>query len=68
MHTVEDPNKVRIAAGGNLIQCPHKLSTRNTDLLHTSEIIWNSSMSANGCEIYGGGCKKFVTHFGIGET
>ena len=30
-----DPNRVRITAGGNLIECPHELTTITTDLIAT---------------------------------
>ena len=40
----EDPNKVRITAGGNLISYPGELTTRTADLI-TSKILWNSVLS-----------------------
>ena len=40
----KDPNRVRITAGGNLINYPHELTTRTADLT-TSKIIWNSVLS-----------------------
>ena len=42
-----DPNRVRITAGGNLIQCPGDLTTRTADIT-TSKIIWNSVVSTEG--------------------
>ena len=42
-----DPNRVRITAGGNLIKCPGKLTTRTTDITIT-KIIWNSVISTEG--------------------
>ena len=43
----EDPNQVRITAGGNLIQYPGELPTRTADLT-TSKILWNSVISTEG--------------------
>ena len=39
-----DPNRVRITAGGNLIDYPGELTTRSADLT-TSKILWNSVLS-----------------------
>ena len=36
----KDPNRVRITAGGNLIEYPGELTTRTADLT-TSKILWN---------------------------
>jgi hypothetical protein len=43
----EDPNRVRMTAGGNLLQYPGELTTRTADLT-TSKIIWNSVLSTEG--------------------
>ena len=43
----KDPNRVRITAGGNLIQYPYELTTRTADL-PTSKILWNSVISTPG--------------------
>ena len=40
----KDPNRVRIAVGGNLIQYPGELTTRTADM-RTSKIMWNSTIS-----------------------
>eukprot|EP00804_Cyclotella_cryptica_P004376 CCRYP_006792-RA/>CCRYP_006792-RA protein AED:0.32 eAED:0.32 QI:0/0/0/1/0/0/2/0/518 len=40
----EDPNRVRITVGGNLIEYPGELTTRTADLV-TSKILWNSVIS-----------------------
>ena len=40
-----DPNRVRITAGGYLINYPEELTTRTADLT-TSKILWNSTISA----------------------
>ena len=39
-----DPNRVRITAGGNLVDFPDELTTRTADLW-TSKILWNSALS-----------------------
>ena len=43
----DDPNRVRITAGGNLIDYPGELTTRTADLT-TSKILWNSTISTPG--------------------
>ena len=43
----EDPNRVRITAGGNLIQCPGELTTRTADLTKT-KIVWNIDIRTEG--------------------
>ena len=40
----EDPNRVRITVGGNLIDYPGELTTRTADLV-TSKNLWNSVIS-----------------------
>ena len=40
----EDPNRVRITVGGNLIDYPYELTTRTADLT-TTKIMWNSVLS-----------------------
>ena len=40
----EDPNRVRITAGKNLINYPGELTTRTADLT-TTKILWNSLLS-----------------------
>ena len=45
----EDPNRVRITAGGNLIIYPGKLTTRTADIT-TSKILWNSVLSTNNAK------------------
>ena len=42
----DDPNRVRITAGGNLIKYPGKLTTRTADLT-TSKLLWNSVISTD---------------------
>ena len=39
-----DPNRVRITAGGNLINYPHELTTQTADLT-TTKVLWNSTIS-----------------------
>jgi len=40
----EDPNRVCITVDGNLIEYPHKLTTRTANLT-TSKVMWNSVIS-----------------------
>ena len=42
-----DPNRVRLTAGGNLIDYPGELTTRTADLT-TTKILWNSVISTPG--------------------
>ena len=41
----DDPNRVRITVGGNLINYPGELTTHRTADLFTSKILWNSVLS-----------------------
>ena len=41
-----DPNRVRLTAGGNLIEYPGELTTRTADLT-TTKMLWNSVISTN---------------------
>jgi hypothetical protein len=43
----EDPNRVRITVGGNLIKYPGELTTRTADLT-TAKVLWNSTISTDG--------------------
>jgi hypothetical protein len=43
----KDPNRVRLTAGGNLIDYPGELTTRTADL-STTKILWNSVISTLG--------------------
>ena len=45
----DDPHRIRIAAGGNLINYPGELSTRTADLT-TSKLMWNSVLSTEGAK------------------
>ena len=54
----EDPNRVRITVGGNLIQYPGKLTTRTANLT-TSKILWNSVVSTEGAKYMGIYVKSF---------
>ena len=40
----EDPNQVRLTAGGNLISYPGKTTTKTADLT-TSKVLWNRVLS-----------------------
>jgi len=43
----EDPNRIRITAGGNLIKCEEEISVRTADI-NTEKLHWNSVISTNG--------------------
>ena len=43
----EDPNRIRITAGGNFINYPGKLTTRTTNIT-TAKLLWNSVISTPG--------------------
>ena len=53
-----DPNRVRITAGGNLINYPHELTTRTADIT-TSKIMWNSTISTPGARYACSDAKNF---------
>ena len=42
----EDPNRVRMTAGGNLLNYPGELTTRTADV-STAKILWNSTISTD---------------------
>ena len=46
-HKPEEPNRVRLTVGGNLIDCPGELTTRTADLT-TIKMHWNSVVSTDG--------------------
>ena len=55
----EDPNRVRITAGGNLIQdYPGEVTTRTADLT-TAKIMWNSVISTPDARFMGIDIKSF---------
>ena len=43
----DDPNRVRITVGGNLIDYPFELTTRTADMI-SAKILWNSVISTHG--------------------
>ena len=43
----DDPNRVRMTAGGNLISYPFELTTKTVDIT-TAEILWNSGIRTEG--------------------
>ena len=57
----DDPNRVRITAGGNLIAYPGELTTRTADL-QTSKIMWNSVVSTPGARF----CCFDISNFYLG--
>jgi len=44
-----DPNRIRITAGGNLINYPGELTTRTADIT-TAKLLWNSVLSTPGAK------------------
>jgi hypothetical protein len=40
----EDPNRIRITIGGNLINYPFELTTHTTDMI-SSKLLWNNTIS-----------------------
>lgn len=54
----EDPNRVRITVGGNLIEYPGELTTRTADLT-TTKILWNSTISTEGARYVCADIKSF---------
>ena len=48
----EDPNRVRITAGGNLIKYAVELTTQTADL-KTTKMLWNSVISTDGAKFMG---------------
>ncbi len=53
-----DPCRIRITAGGNLINYPRELSTRTANLT-TSKLMWNSVLSTEGAKYMCLGIKNF---------
>ena len=47
----EDPNRIRITAGGNLIIYPGELTTRTADI-NTSKILFEQCVKHKKCKIY----------------
>ncbi len=54
----EDPNRVRITVGGNLIDYPYELTTRTVELT-TSKILWNSVISTPNAKYITADAKNF---------
>lgn len=53
----EDPNRVRITVGGNLIDYPFELTTRTADMV-SSKILWNSVISTKDARFAGADIKN----------
>jgi hypothetical protein len=47
VHKKEDPNRVHITVGSNLINHPYELTSRTTDMV-SSKLLWNSTISMKG--------------------
>jgi len=54
----EDPNRVRITVGGNLINYPFETTTRTADLI-TNKLLWNSTLSTPGARYCCADLKNF---------
>jgi len=54
----DDPNRVRITVGGNLIDYPYELTTRTTDLT-TTKLMWNSVISTKDAKFAVADVKNF---------
>ena len=54
----DDPNRVRITVGGNLIDYPGELTTRTADLT-TTKLMWNSVISTEGAKYMTADIKSF---------
>ena len=54
----EDPNRVRITVGGNLINYPGELTTRTADLT-TTKLMWNSVVSTPDAKYMTADIKSF---------
>ena len=61
----EDPTRIRISVGGNIITYMGKTSTRTADLT-TSKLLWNSILSTKGGQIYVPGPKEFLPDSSVG--
>jgi hypothetical protein len=46
----EDPNRIRITIGGNLITYPFEVITHTTDMV-SSKLLWNSTISTRGARL-----------------
>lgn len=55
----EDPNRVRITAGGNLLKYPGEDFTTRTADLTTAKILWNSVISTKNARFMGIDIKNF---------
>ena len=53
----DNPNRVRITAGSNLINYPFELTTCTTDMV-SSKILWNSTISTKGARFAGADIKN----------
>ena len=57
----EEPNRVRITAGGNLIVYPGELTKKTADIT-TSKILWNSVLSTKNAKYMCLDIKKLSVH------
>ena len=54
----DDPNRVRITSGGNLIKSPGELTTRKADMT-SDKILWNSILNTKVAQFMGLDIKNF---------
>ena len=52
-----DPNRLRINAGGNLIDYPYEVTTRTADLA-TTKVLWDNLVSTPGAKYAAADAKK----------
>jgi len=57
-HKPKEPNRVRLTVGGNLVECPGKLTTRTAGLTAT-KILWNSVISTDNARFITADVKNF---------
>ena len=62
----KDPNRVRIIAGGNLIQYSGELTTRTADMRTSKNV--EQHHQHKGCEIHSGRCRQILPGYTNGET
>jgi len=63
----DDPNRVRITVGGNLIDYPGELTTRTADLT-TTKLMWNSVISTEGARYMCADIKSFYLETPLDRT
>ena len=62
----DDPNRIRITAGGNLIKTDMELTTRTADVT-TAKLMWNSTISTPGARYMCADVKNYYQETPIKE-